>query len=484
MDKQQRAALELYRREPTDWRDSLLVDVGQGVPWHSVMAEFQRKDFEALDKALKYVAGASDQMPIHKFFLQRGRGSSKTTDIASCVLWLMAFCRRKLVGYIAAEDKEQAQLMREQMEKLLGLNPWMAQLVEVQRNCVRNKLNDASVRFLSRDTASSFGLTPDIAILDEFTHLQQESFFSSFVSSHAKRDKHGAILIICGNAGFGMDWKWQIREVARTSKDWYFSAPLGHAPWYNPETIAEQRRLLSETEFRRLWLNEWQSRGGEYISLEEADACVNTALSIRDVSEADGHAYIASLDYAEKHDRTVGTVAHQWGNKIIVDRMDVIDPSLCEGGICRVEWCEQWIHNIAARFGGRNGRIFFIVDPWQLKSVIQRLQDQYYIEEFEFKSGTGNWQLSRLLRQLVLNKRIEWYSGCGQILDQHGNPWLPRGLRDDLSTELAALHVKQLQGERWRLEHAPGSHDDRAFALGAAAHFIIQNGTDWEGFVS
>lgn len=466
-----------------EWRKRLTIDVSSGVPWGSVMAPFQTKDFAAIDPALQFVAGLSKQMPdVRKFFLMRGRGSSKSTDLASCLLWLMAFCNRKLTGYVAAEDKEQSQLIREQAEKLVSLNPWLADLVDIQRNALRNKINDSSAKFMSRDTASSFGLTPDFAILDEFSHLQQESFFSSFVSSYAKREKQGALLIISGNAGAGQGWHYQVREVARTSPEWYYSAPDGYAPWYNESTIDEQRKLLTASEFERLWMNRWQASGGEYISLAEADACINVNLKMREHTQQDGWSYVASLDYAEKNDRTVGCVMHQYDNKLIVDRMDVLDPSLCEGGIVRADWCKHWMRHIQQRFGSNHGKVIFVVDEWQLKSIITDLREQegFWIETFEFGGGVGNWKMSKVLRQLILNKRIEWYPGCGQILDQYGNPWMPRGLRDDLCTELSALNAKPLQGGKWRLEHSKGAHDDRAFALGAAALFIVESSSGWD----
>lgn len=477
------AQIELYRRLPMIFRQDLTVDGpnGRSIVLSEVMSDVQRADFEVRDPCLRWLADVREpkgvvMMPpavpkIKRFFVQRSRGFSKTTDVAIDLAWLLTFCRRKMEGVVCAEDKEQATFLRDQFAKVVQWNEWLHSYIDVQRKAIINKHNDASIRFLSRDTASSFGITPDFVVCDEFTHWQQEEFFNSVISSYAKKE---GMLIICCNAGYGCDWKWRVRENAKTDPRWYFSAPEGAAPWQSTQNLEEQRRLLLPKEYKRLWLNQWQTDTGEFVSLEEADACIDSSLRERNKAEQDGWSYVAALDYAEKVDRTVGVVGHLYNDQIIVDRMDVLAPEMTVDGVIRVEWCENWIRQIAREFGGEKGRIFFVCDKWQLLYIMQRLRmEGYFIEEFDFRSGVGNWEISHLLRQMIVHKKVSWYEGCGAIKDRSGHVWTPTGSRDDLSTELSRLSVKTIGSSRWRFEHHKGEHDDRAFALGALCRFIV-----------
>jgi hypothetical protein len=47
--------------------------------------------------------------------------------------------------------------------------------------------------------------------------------------------------------------------------------------------------------------------------------------------------------------------------------------------------------------------------------------------------------------------------------------------RDDLATELASLLYRQSPTGLCRIDHKAGRHDDRSFALGAAAIYAIQS---------
>lgn len=469
---------ELYRREPSVFRSNLLVDGPDGIAkFGTFMSPVQRADFTALDPALKYLCKVSDQKPaIQRFWQQRSRGYSKTTDLASSALYCLYACPHKLDAVVCAEDREQALLIREQMLKILQYNDWLYKFIDVQRARIKNKRTDATLNSLSRDTASSFGLTPELVIADEFTHWSQEQFWGSVFSSFNKTASRGGVLIVACNAGWGTDWKWQVREHARTSDKWYFSAPAGYAPWYNESDIEEQRAGLTPSEFGRLWLNEWQSSSGEYVSLEEADACVNDQLKKLSATEKDGNYYVASVDYAEKSDRTVGCVGELHGGKIRIVRMDVCDPEMMPDKTMPISWVEQWMLNVQHKFGGQRGHVTFIVDPYQLKYVIQRVEHRCEIEEFDFGSGVGNYELSVILRSMIVNKRIEWYRGVGEIYDLNGKLFNPLRGRDDLCSELAKLIRKNAgNGKRWRFDHIKGEHDDRAFAVGAIARHIVKN---------
>ncbi len=479
--------MELSRRDPMFFRKNIILDGPNGEDyWGNFMAEFQAKDFNACDPALMSVTKQAPpdlEVPYTKFFIQRGRGSSKTTDLASSALWLLMFSRIPLSMRVVAEDKEQAMFMRDQALEIVSFNPWMRDYVDVQKKDLVGKQTGSVLSPLSSDTMSSFGLTTHVMFADEWSHWSQESMWHSVYSTYEKRGSKGGVMFVSCNAGKGRDWKYTVRQGLQADPTWYFSAPEGYAPWYTEEQMKSQRIGLPPSEFDRLWMNRWQDSDGGFVTIEEAQACIDDKLFKRHEAEQDGWVYVAAVDYAEKIDRTVGVVGHRYGEDIIIDRMDVVDPKAYGVDSVPLDWVENWMRDINQRFGGKAGNVEFVVDKHQMLGIMQRLINEgFWVEEFEFKSGIGNYEIGLILRQLILHKRIKWYPGCGEILTEDGEMYLPDN-RDDLVTELAALEKKNLSGgARWRFDHAPGGHDDRAFAVGALCrHIIIGSGgiDDW-----
>lgn len=473
-------ALRAMQESPKVFRDNLMVPAGSQTVrrFGEVVQPFQESDFAVLDPALKWLAGRGEQPEKRRFWIQRGRGHSKTTDAAIELTWLLLSAKHSISGICVAEDRDQALLLRKQMEDVARANPWLPHMLEYQVADVRNPRTGAALKFLSNDPKSLWGITPDFVVCDEFTHWSDDALWNSSFSSYEKRQ--GVLIILC-NAGVGRDFKWRVREHAAQSPLWHFSAPDGVlAPWISAEGIAEQRACLPPTEFDRVWMNRWQDTGGEFVTLAEAEACVDREARELDGTPVDGWRFVASLDYAEKRDRTVGCVVHQEGDRIVVDRMDVVCPK-CTKETTRVEWVENWMKNVNRRFGGRNGRVYFVLDEYQLLSTIQRLEGEYDITRFQFASGDGNWRMGLALRSLVIHRRLRWYPGCGRIADRNGNVLTP--YRDDLCTELASLIVKRYaSGAKWRFDHREDgtSHDDRAYALGAACLTLVENSGGFE----
>lgn len=480
MSSQVEQTLRRMQESPRVFRENILVPAGQQSVrrFGDVVQPFQNEDFEALDPALLWLARRGGEPSRKRFWIQRGRGHSKTTDAAIELTWLLLAARGTISGICVAEDKDQALLLRKQMEDVARSNPWLSQLLDYQVQEVRNPRTGAHLKFLSNDPKSLWGITPDFVVCDEFTHWSDDALWNSTFSSYGKRS--GVLIVLC-NAGSGRDFKWRVREHAATSPLWHFSAPDGiRAPWIGADEIAEQRACLPPSEFDRVWMNRWQEAGGEFVTLAEAEACMDDERRALDATPVDGWRFVASLDYAEKRDRTVGVVVHQEGDLMVVDRMDVVCPK-CTRETTRVEWVENWMRNVNAKFGGRRGRVYFVLDEYQLLSTIQRLEGEYDITRFQFAAGDGNWRIGLVLRSLIIHRRVRWYKGCGSVVDREGRILTP--YRDDLCTELASLTVKRYaSGAKWRFDHKEDgtSHDDRAYALGAACLTLAENSGGFE----
>jgi hypothetical protein len=182
--------------------------------------------------------------------------------------------RRKLTGYGAAADRDQARLLRDAIDRLVRLNPWLSQILTVNNWNIVNEHTGSTLEILSSDAPTSYGLLPDFVIVDELTHWQKEDLWYSLISSAAKR--RNCVVVVISNAGFGETWQWETREAIRQDPAWYFSRIDGPvARWITEDRLAEQRRLLPAIAYQRLWLNIWTSGSGDALS----DSEITRALS-------------------------------------------------------------------------------------------------------------------------------------------------------------------------------------------------------------
>ncbi len=397
---------------------------------------------------------------IRRAYIERPRGHSKTTDMAIQCAWILQHARDTVRGLAAAADQDQAQLLHAALADHVRRHPELHPDLIVQQHLIRNSRTDSRLTVISSDVNSSWGQLPDFVICDELCHWSKPDLWYSLCSSAAKKPL--CVLAVLTNAGVGTGWQWNVREAARSSSAWHFSSLVGpQAPWITPESLEEQRRLLPPGVYARLWENVWQHSDGEFVTLTEAEACCDPQ-RVEQTRGTWGRNYFAAVDYAEKHDRTVGVVVHAEGDVIVVDRMDVAVPR--PGQPVLVAWVEEWITRIARDFPG----VQFVLDEYQLLSVLQRYSARFPLRRFDFAGGRGNHALAMTLRNLLLHQRVRWYPGCGQLPEV--------AERDDLETELAALILRSISGGRVRIDHRPepGAHDDRAFALGAACLEALQ----------
>lgn len=456
---------EFLKRHPERFRRQIALAEAPERAFHELVQPWQARDFAALDRAWMQLAGRvairSSTSPQCRAYIERPRGHSKTSDVALQLLWALFASKSPLNGLAAAADREQANLIHRAMERIAQQNAHYLDDLRFLQNLVRNSSTGSRLDVISSDVRSSWGVLPDFVICDELCHWEKPDLWYSLLSSAAK--KPHCVLMILTNAGVGRGWQWNVREHARRSPDWYFSSLEGpHAPWITEEWLAEQRALLPPAVFERLWLNTWQHSDGEFVSLAEAEACRDSQLKAAEQGRP-GVDYVAAIDYAEKQDLTVGCLCHREGERVIVDRMDVVRPTPTRP--TPVQWVEDWIFDTVARFH----RVTFIVDEYQLLGTIQRLSPRYDIRRFPFQAGLGNHRLTLNLRQLILHRQVRWYPDCGAITNDTLS-------RDDLETELASLVLRTSASGRVRLDHVQDGlhHDDRSFALGVACLHLIE----------
>lgn len=268
-----------YAADPASFREDLLIDVDGTVKrFGDCMDPWQRQDFDALDPALMRCNGRSSDDARMRAYLERGRGHSKTTDLAVMCCWALAFAVRPIRGYCFAADKDQAGLLKDAMATIIRLNPWLENIIEIGRGtsieniAAKHPGEGGRLDIFTSDVGSSYGILPDLIVADELVHWSGDgSLWHSLISSAAKRSS--CFLCVISNAGFADSWQWSVREAARTDEDWIFSRLEGPvASWMTEKRLAEQRRMLPGIAYARLWENRWSSGGGDALTPEDIAA--------------------------------------------------------------------------------------------------------------------------------------------------------------------------------------------------------------------
>ena len=267
MTRMDARTLKIMGADPAEFRARVVIDFnGRPTPLASVVEPWQTSDFQALDPALRRVVGqqVGDARLWH--WLERPRGHSKTSDVALAVTWLLFASRRPVRGLCAAGDQDQAGFLREAILRLVQLNPWLGELLVVQRNKVINSHTGSECEFITSDAPSSYGaINISFIVADEISHWAKRELWDSLWSTTAKRDP--CLLLAIMNAGFEGSWCWPVREAVRTDPEWHFSRLEGPmASWISPKMLAAQERLLPAIAYARLWLNQWATGSGDALS--------------------------------------------------------------------------------------------------------------------------------------------------------------------------------------------------------------------------
>jgi len=263
--KQHVAALRSWQRDPAAFRAALLIDADAGpVRLGEVLDDWQRADFAALDPAWQHVAHRTGNPQFRRAWLERPRGHAKTSDLAAMITWVLFASPRRLTGLAAAADKDQAKLLRDAVSKLVAMNPWLAEYLDVQAFKVVNRHTESTLEVISSDVPSSWGVTPDFIAADEVTHWRSDEMWNSLTSSAAKRSH--CLMLCIANAGVQTDWQWQRRESIRQDPAWYFHALDGpQASWITQDRLEQQRRDLPPFAYQRYWLNRWGAGAGDAL---------------------------------------------------------------------------------------------------------------------------------------------------------------------------------------------------------------------------
>lgn len=381
-------------------------------PPKSIATDWQRADVAAVLSGDPLMA-----------FLTRPRGASKTTDLGAvglAVLTLQAPTASR--SYAVAADADQAGLLVDAMRRLARLNPTLQRVLRVDARRVVNLQTGASLEVLPADAPSAWGLLPHLVIVDEVTQwpgsVNHRGVWDAVVSAVAKVD--GCRLVCLTSAGDPVHWSHRVLEHARTSPRWRVNEVPGPCPWISEDALAEQRALLTDSQYARLHLNRWVAAEDRLVSAE----------ALRDAVVLDGPqeprlgvTYRIGADLGLRHDRTAIAVCHAEPvtDRVPPSRRVVLDRMVVLAGTRQRE----------------------VLDPWQGIGLAQRLRARGVTVVEQSFTPQVYGRMASVLYTLLRDRLLAIY------------------MDDGLLDELANVRLRETLPGLLRVDHDPGRHDDR-----------------------
>lgn len=425
--------LEAFRRERIRLRDGRTL--GEALvrdPWQRPILAI----FDAVATLLGFIDGT--------------RGIGKTTLTAAVAVERLVL-RAAHDVFVLANDRDQARLLFREARDFISRDPALSRICTIKADEIVNEANGSRLVVLASDAVGNFGLgiRPFTAIFDEFWGQRDRGLFDALWTAVPKSP--GSQILVLTNAGPDREGiAWEVREMCRTSDDpalrFWASADSGVIPsWIDPVQVERQRRTLPDSVFGRLWRGEWGHGGGDFLTPEEIEACIDEGLEVHSIGFDRRRRYYVGVDLGLKHDRSVVVVCHKERERTVVDYVwtwygTPERPVSLEDVQAHLHMLGQRIPRLARG----------LLDPWQGVLMLERAKRAglRMLEEFTF-SGQNVQLLSQSL----------WHafrSGNVRI-----PPYAP------LVEELATLRIVERR-YGWRIDHQAGGFSDHAMALGLA----------------
>jgi phage terminase large subunit-like protein len=417
-----------------------------GRAWISAAESFQVEDAAAIL--------ADDGPRLH--YLTRPRGASKTTDLAAvAIAVLLTQLPPRARGYAFAADQDQAALLLDALAGFVARTEELGSVLKIDNYKVTTPTG-ARLDIQSSDAASSWGLKAHLLIADEFcqwaTTPGPRRLWQAILSAVPKVD--GCRLVLLSTAGDPAHPSYRLLEQAKTSERWRVHEVPGPVPWISPDALAEQRRLLLESQYARLHENRWVASEDRLVDPEAlADA---VTLDGPQEPQAGAHYWIG-VDIGLKQDRTAAAICHaekvdgDGARRVVLDRLLVWQGSRLRP--VRLDDVENAVLEASRRYNRAEVRL----DPWQAVGLGQRLSSKgVRIDEYAFGAQSVG-RLASTLHMLLRDRRVSLFDDT-ELLD-----------------ELANVRLRETSPGVLRMDHDPDRHDDRAIALSLAALALVEN---------
>ncbi|PPF47052.1 hypothetical protein C5B85_01895 [Pseudoclavibacter sp. AY1F1] len=415
-----------------------------GQTWGTVALDWQERDARAvLD---------TDATAPRRHYLLRGRGMSKTTDVAALVLALLVTTApARSRSYIYAADGDQAALFTDAIAGFIARTTGLAGAVDIGARSVTVRGTGATLTVETSDGASAFGLRPWLVVVDELalwpTTANYRRLWSAIVSALPKVPDSRLVVITTAGSPTGLGA--EVWAEAEQSSHWRAARTPGPSPWWSADDTEAVTGSLTAAEYRRLILCEWAEGEDALTTPDDIAAAIRSGST--SLPPRRGIEYVAALDIGTRRDLTALVVGHserrETGRVVVIDRVLYWRPRDGHGG--RVDLSEVEAATLALCREYRVARLRF--DRMQAEQLSANLQRAgIRTEEYVFSSAGAN-RLARALASALRDRALE----------------LPDD--DETRAEFLATRLVETGPSTVKLQNPPGQHDDIVAAVGMVA---------------
>lgn len=262
---------------------------------------FQRTFFEDMAPSLRAVQ-IGDLPPCRRFWLERTKKGSKDSDLAVCLLWLMAFPKRPTFCQVVAADKDQAGIIKHRAEDILYYNEWLRDFVRITSNRILGVKGLGTTVIEATDKSSAHGETPALLVLNELVHVAKWEVMETHYNNASGVPR--GVMIVSTNAGYrGTKAEtWKQNAVSQPDR-WHVHVWQKKAPWLRDEDVADAKRINLPSEFARLFAGHWSSGKGDILTEEAIDGIFRRALKWMSGDE-ESWDFVAGLDLGRSQDHS------------------------------------------------------------------------------------------------------------------------------------------------------------------------------------
>lgn len=384
----------------------LMIPSSSGIKlFDDIMAPFQRECF--IEWADSLDAIRQNIKPLkRRFWIERTKGAGKDSDLATAMLWLLAFPRRPLQLQVGATDKEQAAIIRRRMESVLFHNPWMKELVEIQRyRAVNLPSQYVDMEIVAADVPGSQGDAPDVMIVNELSHVRKWEFIENLMDNADKVEN--GVVFIATNAGIKGGKADVLRKTVESNPGrWSMKLWQEPAPWIDKANVEDAKQRDLPSRYRRLWWGVWSSGKGDALNDVKIEICLSKHKGPI-LKPEEGWQYIGALDLGVTHDHSGFVIV---GINMMARRI-------------RLAWMRGWapsgdshevnlmeVENMVLAQSRMFNCSWVGYDPTEARLMGQRLRARGVpMREYSFSSSVNCTQMASCMIQSIESGILECY---------------------------------------------------------------------------